>query len=500
MSAPVEIIPRLSQVINNPSRDELRQLAHPDEITTEFGSPTYVSRVRSRSAKLTKNSIDDPLTAEDQQLIERVLKAIPDRRMIVLDRQMGRDPQLRRHCRMIISADYARIALGWSELLEPASPDEAPDFLTIFVPEWEEIRILVDQPRRTTYVLGTDYTGEAKKAFLRMWMYEVKQAGGLGLHAGSKRVRVRTADGQLSEVTQLFFGLSATGKSTLTIHGLGLSGEAGTELIQDDVVGLLPDGRCVGSEGQGLYIKTDSLSAASQPEIYRATVQPTAILENVWVDRRTGQVDFANTELTSNGRATIQRADLPNAAAEIDLPQVNQIFFITRTPLVPPIAKLTPVQAAVAFMLGESVESSAGDPTRAGQRVHVVGTNPFIMGPPAEEGNRFLQLLRGNPHVECYLLNTGRAGEGENSEDISVGTTIALLREVARGALSWQEDPQFGFQLPQSVPGLEIQKYDPRRAYTTQEFQVRLEELRVERRAWLEKFPGLGEEIVQAVY
>jgi len=129
-----------------------------------------------------------------------------------------------------------------------------------------------------------------------------------------------------------------------------------------------------------------------------------------------------------------------------------------------------------------------------------VGTNPFIMGPPAQEGNRLLQLLRGNPDIECYLLNTGRAGEGERSRDISVGTTIALLREVARGALSWQADPKFGFQLPQSVSGLEIQEYDPRRAYPAAEFDGRLEELRQERRAWLDKFPGLDEEIVQAVY
>jgi phosphoenolpyruvate carboxykinase (ATP) len=495
--------PQLKRIINNPSAAELRQMARHDEVTTEYGSPAYQSRVRSRSAKFTKNSIDTPFTDADRQTIQRVLDTIKRREtheVLVLDRQMGRDPELRRHCRLMISADYARIALGWSEMLKPASPDEEPDLLTIFLPEWEELRILVDPPHKTTYVLGTDYIGEAKKSFLRMWMYEAKQAGGLGLHAGSKRARVRAENGKLREVTQLFFGLSATGKSTLTTHRLGLMGKEGAELFQDDVVGWMPDGRCLGSEGKGLYIKTEGLTPESQPDLYQAAVQPTAIFENVWVDPKTGKVDFENPELTGNGRATVQRADLPGAAPQIDLSEVNELFFITRTPLVPPIAKLTPVQAAVAFMLGESVESSAGDPTRAGERVRVVGTNPFIIGPLAEEGNRLLAMLRANPRIECYLLNTGRAGEGERSQDITVATTVAILRAVARDQICWQEDPELGFQISASVPGLDMEAFDPRRAYTQQEFRNQLAKLRAERRGWLTRFKGLNPEILSAIY
>lgn len=496
----LDCFPQSTRVIDNPSAAELRQLAHHDEVTTEYGSPAYQSRVRSRSAKLTKNSIDTPFTDSDRQLIKRVLDAIKGHEVLVLDRQMGRDPELRRHCRLMISADYARIALGWGEMLEPASPDEEPDLLTIFLPEWEEVRILVDPRQKTTYVLGTDYIGEAKKSFLRLWMYEAKRVGGLGLHAGSKRVRVRAEDGKLREVTQLFFGLSATGKSTLTTHRLGLNGNESTQLFQDDVVGWMPDGRCLGSEGKGLYIKTEGLRPESQPDLYRAAVRPTAIFENVWVDPQTGKVDFHNPGLTGNGRATVQRADLPGAAPQIDLCEVHELFFITRTPLVPPIAKLTPVQAAVAFMLGESVESSAGDPTRAGERVRVVGTNPFIIGPPAEEGHRLLALLRANPRIESYLLNTGRAGEGERSVDITLATTVAILRAVARGQICWQEDPEFGFQIPASVPGLDIEAFDPRRACSHQEFRDQLIKLRAERRGWLTRFAGLDKDILNAAY
>jgi len=89
------------------------------------------------------------------------------------------------------------------------------------------------------------------------------------------------------------------------------------------------------------------------------------------------------------------------------------MFFITRNQLMPPIAKLTPEQAAVAFVLGESIQTSAGDPARAGEAIRVVGTNPFIVGSEGAEGNRFYDLVREND-VDAYLqrrgLSTGASG------------------------------------------------------------------------------------------
>ena len=95
----------------------------------------------------------------------------------------------------------------------------------------------------------------------------------------------------------------------------------------------------------------------------------------------------------------------------IDLPKANKIVFITRrNDVVPVCARLTPEQAAAYFMLGESIETSAGDPTKAGQAKREVGTNPFIVGPEAEEGNRLLAILRENPDMQAYILNTGSIG------------------------------------------------------------------------------------------
>jgi phosphoenolpyruvate carboxykinase (ATP) len=477
----------------NPPPEELRALARPEERTTDYGAPSYVTRFRSRSAHFTKNTLDDPITDADWKALEDVVESFPRREWIQLDRWIGEDPRFRVHARLYVPREYARIAFGWGQLLIPAPADHEPDIVTVDVPDWPERRILVDPIERVNYVLGTDYIGEAKMSFLRLWMYLWKERGGLGFHAGSKVVRVRD-----NPRWMLFFGLSGTGKTTLTNHTLGLpSGK--TFLVQDDIVAWLPDGLCLGSENKGLYVKTEGLTPESQPAIYQAATRPSAILENVWVGPD-GRVDFGNYELTTNGRAVVLLEELPNAAPSIDAPRVDQIFFITRNPLAPALARLDHAQAAVAFMLGESVETSAGDPTRAGQAVRVVGTNPFIVGPPQDEGNAFLAMLERSSHVECYLVNTGTLGEGERSRKIRLEETVALLRAVAEGSVAWVYDRDLRLEVPASAPGVPVEALHPRAYYGADEFRAQLERLRTDRRAWLGRFPGLRREIREALY
>jgi len=477
----------------NPPPEELRALARPEERTTDYGAPSYVTRFRSRSAGFTKNTLDDPITNADLKAVEDVLESFPRRAWIQLDRWIGEDPRFRVHARLYVPREYARIAFGWGQLLVPAPADAEPDIVTVNVPDWPERRILVDPLERVNYLMGTDYIGETKMSFLRLWMYLWKERGALGFHAGSKVVRVRDNPRWL-----LFFGLSGTGKTTLTNHTLGLP-PGKVLLIQDDIVAWRPDGLCLGSENRGLYVKTEGLTPESQPAIYHAATRPSAILENVWVGPD-GRVDFGNYELTTNGRAVILLEELPNAAPSIDAPRVDQIFFITRNPLVPALARLDHAQAAVAFMLGESVETSAGDPSRAGQAVRVVGTNPFIVGPPQDEGNAFLAMLEKAPHVECYLINTGSLGEGERSRKVRLEETVALLRAVAEGSVTWVYDRDLRLEVPASAPGVCVEALHPRAYYTADEFRDRLERLRADRRAWLDRFPGLRRDIVEALY
>ena len=217
-----------------------------------------------------------------------------------------------------------------------------------------------------TLILGSDYFGEAKKSFLRMAMYKVKEEGGLGFHAGSKLLRVYDKNHELKDVGFIMFGLSGTGKTTLTIHDHGLTGEEKSIVRQDDVIFMDENGYCVGTE-TGFFIKTEGLNPEQQGVLYKAATTDRAILENVKV-YDDGKVDFDDVSLTSNGRGIILRSEVPNTDDTIDLEKANKIIFITRrNDIVPPVVKLNPNQALEAFMLGESIETSAGDPTKAGQ-------------------------------------------------------------------------------------------------------------------------------------
>lgn len=463
-------------------------MARTDERTTEFGSPSYVSQERSRNADHTKTAVDSTFDAEDFAHIDAAVEATTDREFICIDRQVGRHPALSFVCRYFVPVEYARIALAWANLLDPAPDRPEPSFYTVQVPDHDEVAIRVLPDEGFTAVLGSDYTGEAKKSFLRLFMYEAKQQGGLGLHAGSKRIELED-----DTIGQLFLGLSATGKTTLTCHGYELEPPEEARLVQDDVCALLPDGTVAGSEGHGLYIKTHGLDGDEQPALYEAATAERAVFENVDVDPD-GTVDFDSDRFTANGRAVVNRHDVDGTSESIDLEGVDQIFFITRNPLMPPVAKLSPAEAAAAFMLGESIETSAGDPSRAGESIRVVGTNPFIIGPPAEEGNRFRRLVE-ELGVECFLLNTGTVG-GEH--DIGVSDTVAIVRSIARGMLEWQSDETTGLQVPTAVNGVDLERFDI--GQVVDDYGDQLTALKLERREYLEAFDGLDQSIIDAVY
>jgi len=508
---PVSALPdpaTADNVIYDPSLDQLREFSSHFETTTEFDSPSYVSDFRSRSADRTRNAVDHEFDEADYAHVGDAVAATEGTEMVCLDRQMGRHEDASYVCRYFVPKEYGRIALAWAKLFEPVRGDREPDFYTVQVPDADETAIRVLPDEGFTAVLGSDYTGEAKKSFLRLFMLDAKRQGGLGLHAGSKRVRLRRADAAadtagaeadpagtedaLETVGQLFLGLSGTGKSTLTAHGLRLDDPESATMLQDDVCALLPDGTVAGSEGQGLYIKTIGLDRDEQPQLHDAATDESAVLENVDV-ADDGTVDFDSDRHTSNGRAVIQRSELSSAGADIDLPTVDQVFFITRNPAMPPVAKLDPEEGAVAFMLGESVQTSAGDPSAAGESIRVVGTNPFIVGSEGEEGNRFRDLI-ADLDAECYVLNTGSVG----GRDVGVEDTVTLLREIARGRVEWTHDEATDLTVPGEVPGLDVADFDV--AANLDDHEEALADLRAERRAYLAAFEDLDDEIRDAVY
>ena len=481
----------------------LRDMSKHREKTTEYGSPSFITKMRSRGADFTRNIVDGEVTEKDYQTIEEVKQYLKSQVLVQVDREMCQGGKHRSFlCRLYVTKPYSYLALMlYNSLLRPLKYKD-PDFYVIDVPEWKERAVIVDPINGVTYVLGSDYYGEIKKGFLRMTMYRAKIRGMIGLHAGSKDVwAVSRRSDELIRSGMLFFGLSGTGKTSLTCHDFNMDTKRGEKIVvrQDDVVILSQDGYCTGTEGKGFYVKTEDLSPDDQKSIYYATISQNAILENVWVGDD-GKVDFTNKSLASNGRAIVQISEVENSGGGIDLPFTNQMFFITRNALMPPVTKLTPAQAACTFMLGESIKTSAADPNAKGEAVREVGTNPFIIGPKYEEGDRIYEILQDNPNMDCYILNTGYVGIGEKKIKIGILDTVAIIREIAREGIEWVEDELLQLQVPKSVVGFDINKYDVRKYFSQTELEERLKVLRKERMEWLEQFPGLYKEIVSAVY
>ncbi len=492
----------------NPSIIQLRELARPEEKTQNFGSASFISKVRNRSAKNTFILAGDYLgvdqhgipLAREKEVASKVHEYLKNREVISLERQLGNHPNFKFNCRLYITKECARIPFMWYNMLfDPVVYKEEPDLTSIFVPEWPERLIFVHPEAGVTYILGTDYFGEVKKSFLRMALYVWKKRCGIGFHAGSKVLRVRTAKGNLEDTGFIMFGLSGTGKSTLTIHDHGLQGEERVIIRQDDMVMMDNAGYCYGTEN-GFYIKTEGLDT-SQKVLYDAATSHNAILENVKVTDD-GSVLFDNNELTSNGRCVILRSEVAKTDNRVDLDKANRIIFITRRDdIIPAVAKLNAEQAAAYFMLGESIETSAGDPTHAGESKREVGTNPFIIGREYYEGNKLLEILKNNPDMECYLLNTGSVGiEGNKpGKKISIKVSTTIMKHLAKGTIKWTHDPDWGYEVPVEVPEIDISEYNPVSYFSAADYQQRVNKLRQERLEWLAKYEGLKEEIIQAI-
>jgi len=447
-------------------------------------------------AKLTEVIMDEP-DSDDLKLIYEVLDYLKSKEVLMLDRVMCMTPGFKRSCRLYVTAEYARLPLMWGNTLFPPEGGE-PDFVSLAVPEWEEKKVLVFPERGLTIILGSDYKGEQKKAMLRQVMYWAKKEGNLGLHAASKIVRV-FRDGRLRDIGFLLFGLSGTGKTALSCHSHWLRPPEGVVIRQDDVAILRSDGSAVGTE-ESFYLKTDGLEPSMQPLLYAAAISPRAILENVWVEPETGKVDFFDTTLTSNGRAMVKRRDIAFTDDTIDLEKVDCIVFITRHhDIMPPVMRLTPEWAAAAFMLGESIETSAGDPSEAGKALRVVGTNPFIVGSHTEEGNIFLSILRKNTDIQCFILNTGNVGGMVRGQKITVRDSIRIVEMIARDKITWQKDDFWGYEVPSEIPGIELDRFDPKNYYSDEQIEQLSQNLKRERLAWLSQFPALNHDILTAI-
>ncbi|MFX0134559.1 MAG: phosphoenolpyruvate carboxykinase [Candidatus Hodarchaeota archaeon] len=532
----IQQLPKQKNVIS-PSPEEIKKMAEFYGQKTKFENFNFVSTVKNRSAGLTVyigteevwqrklNPKQIKIIRDLPDTIYEVLEYIKKAPLIMTERTMGNNPYFTPKCSLFVSnhrKEMVRLAYMMNQSLFDLKENSNPELNIVYIPEWQEKdrQILVFPEIGVTFVLGTDYYGEVKKGMLRMAMWFVKKQAMLGLHAGAKIIKARDAKtGQIKKYSVLIFGLTATGKTTHSCHNHNLAEEKGEgiEIVQDDFVALREDGSAIGTE-RGFFLKTEGLNPEIQPLIYNAITAPDGIFENVLVDYM-GNVFFEDDTLTGNGRGIMQRDRFGKYKSEIiNLPPLSEvdgliIFNITRRNTVVPIAsKLTLEQGAAAFLLGESIESSGSNPERAGESVRVVGTNPFIVGSEEEEANIFYDLIRrhGN-NIQCYLLNTGGVGEimiknedgtktiKRKVERVAIKEMAAIIRGIVRNNVTWKKESNFGTLIPEKIEDVDIERFNLKKFYTQEEIKKMVEQLKKERREYIEHFSKLKPEIKNAV-
>ncbi len=508
-----------SRVEWNPSAARLRELTEqmPNASVTEFGNVNIKARVDSRSTRSTylvddsTNSRGQTITRDEYGRVAALQDAhIAQSHMVVVDGYIGSDPQFRTRARLIIEGANANVAGMQKQLYYPTESDYdqeswEPDTTVIYTPNVEapgypdDRLIAVDLNANITRVLNSDYFGESKKGGLRMWNNIVYNRGGLALHAGCKVIPVPGENNTRENKTVLIVGLSGTGKTTTTF-----TTQLGSKPVQDDFVALMPGGKVYTTEN-GCFAKTFGLNPKFEPVIYNATTKPDAYLENVSVDSG-GKVDFFDTSYTKNGRTTWPFAYVDPWPADQIAPAEFLLILNRNENIVPGVARLDPTQAAAYFMLGETTGTSAGGKDEEGKFLRVPGTNPFFPRDMGDMGNRMLELL--NHHeLEAFVLNTGRVGGGEDNPDsvkVSIPVSSAIVAGIVQGTIEWTVDPDFGYEVAASVPGVDdIEILQPRRLYErtgrTGEHDAMTERLKRERTEFLGSFPGLDSSLVKSL-
>ena len=416
--------------------------------------------------------INQPITAEKfDALLERVLAYLRTRELFVQDLFCGADPAYRLPIRVV--AEYAWHALFVHQLFIRPTPDQldthAPQFTVIAAPAFEAVPeldgtrsgafILADFTRRVILIGGTHYAGEIKKSIFGVMNFLVPQRDVLPMHCSANV----GADG----ITALFFGLSGTGKTTL-------SADPARRLIGDDEHGWSPAG-IFNFEG-GCYAKCVDLSEEKEPQIYHA-IRFGVVLENVVLDPVTRDPDYANLAVTENTRAAYPVDFIANSVVPGVGSHPRNVFLLTADAfgVLPPIARLTPEQAMYHFLSGYTAKLSGTEAGLGREPVPEFSTcfgAPFLPLAPRLYAEMLGKRLQQH-QAACWLVNTGwSGGKFGVGQRMSIRISRALVAAAINDhlqAVNFVTQPPFGLHIPLTCPGVPTEVLNPRNVWADQD-------------------------------
>jgi phosphoenolpyruvate carboxykinase (ATP) len=422
------------------------------------------------SERIWWGKVNQPLAPEQfERLHADVIAHLNEQELFVRDVFAGADPSYRLPIRFVTPNAWHALFV-YNMFLRPAAGDQqsfTPGFQVLHAPELHAdpavhgtrsgTFIVVSFAHKTILIGGTRYAGELKKSIFTILNYLLPARGVLSMHCSANV-------GEGADVA-LFFGLSGTGKTTL-------SADAERKLIGDDEHGWSDQG-VFNFEG-GCYAKVIRLSRDGEPEIFATTRRFGTVLENVVVDPETRAIDLDSHEITENTRASYPIHFIPNHIPGGMAGHPSHIVFLTCDAfgVMPPIARLTPAQAMYHFVSGYTAK--------------VAGTERGVTEPKetfsACFGAPFLPL---HPHVyadmlgariaqhgvQCWLVNTGwTGGPFGTGQRMQLSYTRAMVRAALSGRLdrvAVRREPVFGLEVPQHVPGgVPDAVLDPRRTWS----------------------------------
>lgn len=454
-------------------------MAHLGAVVVRTGSHTgrsandkFIIRDQETDDKVWWGKINRPMDpAYFDRLMNHMRSYFQGRDVFVQDSAAGNHPNYRLPIRVITENAWHNLFARNLFLRVPVDqlPEHVPQYTIIQAPGFQavpdedgtnsDVFIILNFEKRLVLIGGTSYAGEIKKSVFSILNYLLPQQGVFPMHCSANVGK----DGR----TALFFGLSGTGKTTL-------SSDPDRALIGDDEHGWGDDG-VFNFEG-GCYAKVIRLREELEPLIWRATRYFGTVLENVTMDPRTRRLDFDDSSLTENTRAAYPIGFLDNVVLEGRGPHPSHVFFLTADAfgVMPPLARLNREQAMYYFLSGYT-SKLAGTEKGVGSEPQVTFSTcfgaPFLPLHP----NVYARLLgeKIERHdSQVWLLNTGWTGGPYGvGQRIRLPYTRAMISSVLYGELDnvpMRTDPHFGFAIPEHVPGVPDEILNPRQTWADQ--------------------------------